>query len=580
MLMTPDTYAKSTKTKASPYAATPSKPTSKASTRPSTAQQHTAATTQVLPSGPSQAALAADPSAMHQEYSQNWGEAGQDPNAMAGGQYYDPNGALIQADYGQQAYDPNAAPVAYDPNMPYDPNAPPMAYDPNAPPPMAYDPNMPMDPNAPQMAYDPNQPMGAMDPAYMQSGNMQYDPNFVPPANGAEFYPEGGAYAYDANGMLVPPAGMEGMNGMPMDPYAGAPEDDIHAQATDILAGLTSLGISKELRSRVQEALELLDQASASASVVVPELQKQLQQQEDRKGKEKASKMDKASSEMIKELEKKLSMSRSIMRKLYRKNVDLEKECQMLKTNDRPVTDLQLTPQLRSAPSRPGTAQTASGGHNPVSQAIQDRDRTIQQLQSALDAARRRAQLLEAQAAQGGASNGGGAATHAQQQGIAEVLAQSALYLNKYKGIREDYNRLLKKKATTITSSKQATAEAKELVNEMQDRLNKEIQEREAEAALYSSKLFESEKLQSDWYAEKRILEQQIERLSGEVSQRDRMDSEMEACVCDLFEKLKVVEEANKQMRGKLEAAGISTAGLADLPPTPVMPKTTTSRPK
>ncbi len=38
--------------------------------------------------------------------------------------------------------------------------------------------------------------------------------------------------------------------------------------------------------------------------------------------------------QMIKELEKKLSMSRSIMRKLYRNNVDPEKECQMLQTND------------------------------------------------------------------------------------------------------------------------------------------------------------------------------------------------------------------------------------------------------
>ena len=50
-----------------------------------------------------------------------------------------------------------------------------------------------------------------------------------------------------------------------------------------------------------------------------------------------------------------------------------------------------------------------------------------------------------------------------------------------------------------MSSSKAASHQARGLVDEMQHRLAKEIQEREAEAALYSARLYESEKQMSDW---------------------------------------------------------------------------------
>ncbi len=66
------------------------------------------------------------------------------------------------------------------------------------------------------------------------------------------------------------------------------------------------------------------------------------------------------------------------------------------------------------------------------------------QLQQALDASRRRAALLEGQiTAIGGMPAAGGAP--GTQEAVREVLAQSAMHFQKYKGIREDYNRLLNK---------------------------------------------------------------------------------------------------------------------------------------
>lgn len=164
----------------------------------------------------------------------------------------------------------------------------------------------------------------------------------------------------------------------------------------------------------------------------------------------------------------------------------LEKEVEILKTNSAPVASLDLlsgTPPMLSrlgAPTgsplsgggRPFTAAAAAGGGrsrqgsplrsaqgDPVAAALGERDATIAQLQRALDAARRRAGLLESQlqaagiaVGLGGGGGGGGdgavagrAAVKAQQEGIREVLAQSALHLSKYKQIREDYNRLLYK---------------------------------------------------------------------------------------------------------------------------------------
>ncbi|GFH15714.1 uncharacterized protein HaLaN_11994, partial [Haematococcus lacustris] len=137
-----------------------------------------------------------------------------------------------------------------------------------------------------------------------------------------------------------------------------------------------------------------------------------------------------------------------------------------------------------------------------------------------------------------------------------EVLAQSHLHCQKYKQIRDDYHRLLFKRASSIQSSKAVPSAAKAVVDNIQTRLHQEVAEREAEAALYSARLYESERQLSDWYVEKRMLEQHIARLREEVAQRDRLDQEIESCVCGLFERMHQLELANEQLRSQLAADG------------------------
>lgn len=62
-----------------------------------------------------------------------------------------------------------------------------------------------------------------------------------------------------------------------------------------------------------------------------------------------------------------------------------------------------------------------------------------------------------------------------------------------------------------------ASSEAKLVVNELQSRLTKEMEEREVESAMYNARLYENEKQQGDWYVERRILERRIKELELEV---------------------------------------------------------------
>ncbi|GFR44887.1 hypothetical protein Agub_g6231, partial [Astrephomene gubernaculifera] len=299
----------------------------------------------------------------------------------------------------------------------------------------------------------------------------------------------------------------------------------------------------------------------------------------------------------VAELEQKMAMSRSIMKKLYHKNVELEKELAIAKANS---GGLDLTsPPATAAASRPGTSlrppatAPASSGMAAADagltwQALQERDLTIRQLQQALEASRRRCALLEMQLASGNTAGGGGGAAVNSGGGtggggrgssssmgpgaagggggggrggvsadsLRDLVAQSALHHQKYKQIREDYNRLLYKRASALQVGSRSTSAnalaARALVGELQRRLEAEVQEREAEAALYSARLYESEKAMSDWYVEKRLLQEHIARLSGEVAERDKIDGEIEGCVAAMLERLRLVEAENEALRSRL----------------------------
>eukprot|EP00232_Nephroselmis_pyriformis_P016923 CAMPEP_0182883130 /NCGR_PEP_ID=MMETSP0034_2-20130328/18204_1 /TAXON_ID=156128 /ORGANISM="Nephroselmis pyriformis, Strain CCMP717" /LENGTH=207 /DNA_ID=CAMNT_0025016261 /DNA_START=28 /DNA_END=651 /DNA_ORIENTATION=- len=141
--------------------------------------------------------------------------------------------------------------------------------------------------------------------------------------------------------------------------------------------------------------------------------------------------------------------------------------------------------------------------------------------------------------------------------GLRQAVAESTTHFEKYRQIRSDYRRLLNRRVESVRRASGASTEAKKVVSELRDRLTQEVEERETEASLFNSRLYEAEKRQSDWYVERRLLEEKVARLDGEVRERDRLDAQIESCVTALFERMRMLEKANQDLTGQLGDIGL-----------------------
>lgn len=102
----------------------------------------------------------------------------------------------------------------------------------------------------------------------------------------------------------------------------GGASDEGLAPSQEVLATLSALGVSEELRAKVQAAIEQLDLATSDPALVDPSARGS-----GKKGAPAQPKPPPAKG-VQQTAEAKLAMSRSIMRKLHYKNVALEKELQ------------------------------------------------------------------------------------------------------------------------------------------------------------------------------------------------------------------------------------------------------------
>ena len=72
---------------------------------------------------------------------------------------------------------------------------------------------------------------------------------------------------------------------------------------------------------------------------------------------------------------------------------------------------------------------------------------------------------------------------------------------------------------------------AGKIMNELSFRLNQEQKQRDLEAAVYNAQIYEYEKKEVDWFVEKRYLEEKIAALEGEVQKRNVLDDQIESCI-------------------------------------------------
>eukprot|EP00873_Tetraselmis_striata_P036346 jgi/Tetstr1/456610/TSEL_043313.t1 len=337
--------------------------------------------------------------------------------------------------------------------------------------------------------------------------------------------------------------------------------EDVIAALGPEVAQMTE-GMSDGLRSKMVDAiadLEALGKLQDHAGAEVASAHAARPEPPTRKhGHPVANQRERQLEAQVSSLKQKLDISRSIMRKLHFSNVELEKELKLLSATSKSASsplasvpqdgaptasrDSRMAPGIPSASSEDGLGATM----------MQERDLTIDQLKAALDASRCRAAALE-QALLGVSparlgANGGGKKSHQ----LHDVLAQSAVHFKQYKQIRGNYNKLLARRTEALGRASGASSEAKLVVNELQSRLTKEMEEREVESAMYNARLYENEKQQGDWYVERRILERRIKELELEIKERDKIDADVERCIVDIFNQIAMLEQDNKKLQDQL----------------------------
>ena len=134
--------------------------------------------------------------------------------------------------------------------------------------------------------------------------------------------------------------------------------------------------------------------------------------------------------------------------------------------------------------------------------------------------------------------------------GLKRAVAESRAHFTQYRRIRADYRRLVEQRVQATRRSRVAATGATGVVNELRARLVKEMDERDQDAALLQSRLYERDKKEADWYVERRLLESRIEELTKSIEERDALDNQLETCACALFDRVKVLEKEVQDLRG------------------------------
>eukprot|EP00899_Mesostigma_viride_P000997 jgi/Mesvir1/10899/Mv08608-RA.2 len=240
---------------------------------------------------------------------------------------------------------------------------------------------------------------------------------------------------------------------------------------------------------------------------------------------------------------------------------DLELELQRSKEK------LAMAQSILRKKSTGGDMPLYGGGatSSPIMTALQERDRTIADLQKLVAALRVELEKLRRGATAKGADPSGG-----MMDVLQRMQAETTASITGYKKIRNDYNRLLTRRVEAMSMSRGPSKEAKDLLVSMKERLTREMAEREQESALFNAKLYETEQKSADGYVEKRLLEHKVAKLEKELQERDTLDAQIETCVCSLFEKMTELEKTNQSLMARLSASTPSSSidGAQETPST------------
>ncbi|OQR87845.1 hypothetical protein ACHHYP_07996 [Achlya hypogyna] len=237
---------------------------------------------------------------------------------------------------------------------------------------------------------------------------------------------------------------------------------------------------------------------------------------------------------------KKLQIAEAVIRKLYKKNLELEKALAAAKSEA--VAHCATEPLVH--PPTPATVEGIAAQKEVFLRSLAaEQDRTIRGLQLQLQQLRTRP-VVAADAASS-------SAIPRLQQRLQEALDDASRQRANYARLQREHDQLLGRRARTLAGNGDIDRQARETLQLLEARLAAVEREREQEALLLNLQLFETEKRNCDSYVAQKLLEDEMASVVQGVEERDAIDDQIDKCMLGLFERLHHVERENVQLRGR-----------------------------
>ncbi|KAJ0411809.1 hypothetical protein ATCC90586_002962 [Pythium insidiosum] len=145
-------------------------------------------------------------------------------------------------------------------------------------------------------------------------------------------------------------------------------------------------------------------------------------------------------------------------------------------------------------------------------------------------------------------------ATARLQGRLQDALLESERQRHSYLQLKRDFQHLLALKTRSLADNPTVVnANARELVQLLERQLQQLEHEHAHNRSLYNSQLFEAEQLQCESYAQQKLLADEMARLAQDVEQRGALDQQIEQCMVSVFERLHQVETENVRLRASSE---------------------------
>ncbi|KAF1329658.1 hypothetical protein FI667_g5841, partial [Globisporangium splendens] len=191
----------------------------------------------------------------------------------------------------------------------------------------------------------------------------------------------------------------------------------------------------------------------------------------------------------------------------------------------------------------------------------------IEELSNQLEAVKQQPEGASQGGTGGRTENGkGGKATPRQlvnrlQSKLQHVLSEFERQKTNYIKVKQDFQHLLGLKTKRLVGNPaQLNTSARELLQLMEKNLAQIEREHSQNLSVYDSKLYEVEQQTCESYVQKKMMEEEIQRIAQDVQRRDDVDVQIEQCMVGVFKRLRQVELENVLLKATTASTSAAAA--------------------